>query len=299
MRESEGCDDMITVVGSLNVDLTTIVDRYPKLGETLMGNRFQTNFGGKGANQAIAAARLGGSVQMIGCVGSDSFGDSYKEYLQKQGIVANNVETVTEISTGTASITIADGDNSIIVVPGANFELTPSVIEAKREVIANSKIILLQLEIPMETVERVLEIAKEYHITTILNPAPFQSLPSHWWEMITYITPNEHEAVLLMEDKGFKESYKDKIIMTNGKAGVVYFENGMEKTIPAPSVQVADTTGAGDTFNGALAYFLNEGYELDEACKYAVHAASLSVTKFGAQGGMPTKEELKSFMTQD
>ncbi|HWO78516.1 MAG TPA: ribokinase [Bacillus sp. (in: firmicutes)] len=287
---------MITVIGSLNIDLVTSVERYPKLGETLLGNDFQTKYGGKGANQAVAAARLGGAVQMVGCVGSDSYGDNYRSYLKGEGILIDNVEPVTHTSTGTASITIAEGDNSIIVVPGANFALTPDVIESKKEVIANSQVILLQLEIPMETVEKVLEIAKENDVVTILNPAPFQTIPAHWWDMITYITPNEHEAAMLMESADFKQGYKEKIIMTNGSKGVVFYQDGMEQMVPAPKVEVVDTTGAGDTFNGALAYFLHEGKVLNEACRFAVGAASLSVTKFGAQGGMPTLEELKSFM---
>ncbi|MET3696963.1 ribokinase [Bacillus oleivorans] len=290
---------MITVIGSLNIDLVTSVDRYPKLGETLLGSNFQTKYGGKGANQAVAAARLGGTVRMVGCVGSDSYGDDYRSYLQNEGVLVDNVEPVTHTSTGTASITIAEGDNSIIVVPGANFALTPEVIEAKKDAIANSKVILLQLEIPMETVEKVLEIASEHKVITILNPAPFQPIPAHWWNMITYITPNEHEAAMLMESPDFKEEYKEKIIMTNGSKGVVFYQDSKEQLIPAPKVEVVDTTGAGDTFNGAFAYFLHEGKGLDEACRYAVRAASLSVTKFGAQGGMPTLEELKSFMDQN
>ncbi|MEK0291241.1 ribokinase [Caldifermentibacillus hisashii] len=287
---------MITIVGSLNIDLITKVGRYPKLGETLLGSGFQTKFGGKGANQAVAVRKLGGEVQMIGCVGSDSYGNDYRTYLQKEGISIDNVEPVTHTSTGTATIIVAEGDNSIIVVPGANFALTPEMIESKKDAIAKSEVVVLQLEIPMETVEKVLEIAKENNVITILNPAPFQSIPSHWWKMITYITPNEHEAAQLMKDVHFKEAYKEKMIMTNGSKGVLYYRNGKEYKISAPKVQVVDTTGAGDTFNGAFAYFLHEGYNLEETCKFATSAASLSVTKFGAQGGMPTLEELQKFM---
>jgi ribokinase len=287
---------MITVIGSLNIDLTTVVSRYPKIGETLLGSTFETKFGGKGANQAVASARLGGSVQMIGCVGDDSFGIRYKENLRLEGIQIDHVKTIPGVSTGTASITVADGDNSIIVVPGANFSLTPEIIEEKQQVIANSSIVIIQLETPMETVEKVLEIAKAHDIVTILNPAPYQAIPAHWWDMITYITPNEHEAAQMMEDMELKEVVKEKMIMTNGKNGVVFYKDIKPYNVPAPKVVAVDTTGAGDTFNGALASFLHEGYELEEACQYAVHAASLSVTKEGAQGGMPNLEELFHFM---
>lgn len=287
---------MITVIGSLNMDLTTIVDQYPKLGETLIGKKFQTNFGGKGANQAIAAARLGGQVQMIGCVGEDTFGEEYKSHLKKEGIVTDNIKTVSSHTTGTASITIAENDNSIIVVPGANFELKPEHIHSCKNVIRDSDLVLLQLEIRMDTVETALQLASEYGVKTIVNPAPFQPIPNHWWDMITYLTPNEHEAEALMKSENFKEEYKEKLIITLGEKGCIYFENGKEVQIPASQVEVIDTTGAGDTFNGALAYFINKGLSLKDACFYAVQAASLSVTKFGAQGGMPTLKELEDFI---
>ncbi|MEH7385794.1 ribokinase [Bacillus sp. JJ1521] len=288
---------MITVIGSLNVDLMTTVNRYPRLGETLLGKTFQRNFGGKGANQAVAAARLGGAVRMIGCVGQDLFGEEYISHLNKEGILIDNVEPVTHASTGTASIFITEGDNLIVVVPGANFELTPEKIEKYKEIISQSNILLIQLEIPMETIEKVLEIAQEFGIRVILNPAPFRSIPSHWWDTITYLTPNEHEAECLMQEDSFKEEYREKLIITRGNKGLSFFNHGTEIEISAPKVEVVDTTGAGDTFNGALTHFLNEGYSLKEACQYAVHAASLSVTKAGAQGGMPSLQELQDFIT--
>ena len=287
---------MITVIGSLNIDLTTVVDHYPRLGETYIGNKFNKHYGGKGANQAVAIARLGGSVRMIGCVGDDSFGKEYTSYLKNENIIIDNVVPVTHSSTGTASIIIADNDNLIIVVPGANYELTPEKIEQLREVISQSSIILMQLEIPLETIEAVLQIAKEYDVKVVLNPAPFQPIPAHWWDMITHMTPNEHEAESLMQDPSFKQEYKDKLIITQGGNGITFYENGIAKTIPAPKVDVVDTTGAGDTFNGAFTYFLDEGYSLEQACQFAVRAASLSVTKMGAQSGIPTMEELTQFI---
>ncbi|WP_199794878.1 ribokinase [Paenibacillus faecalis] len=286
---------MITVIGSLNMDLISIVDRYPKLGETIIGKEFHQNFGGKGANQAVAAARLGSSVNMIGRVGEDSFGTQYLSHLKNECINIDNVEPVTQTSTGISSITITEGDNLIVVVPGANYELTPVDIDACKEQIESSNVILLQLEIPMETVARVLEIASNKGITTILNPAPYQEFPSEWWDMITYLTPNEHEAEMLMNSPSFCEKYKEKLIITKGKQGIAYHKNGKDIFIKAPEVQVEDTTGAGDTFNGALSCFLDKGYEFHDACYHAAFAASLSVTKFGAQGGMPSLQELKDF----
>jgi len=287
---------MITVVGSLNIDLISTVDRFPKPGETLIGSEFRTSFGGKGANQAVAAARLGGTVQMIGCVGDDPFGHEYLTYLKKEGILVDRVKPVTHVSTGTAHIVLAQGENSIIVVPGANFQLAPEDIDRMKDALEKSDIILMQLETRLDTVERVLFWAERFGIRTILNPAPFQPIPDGWWEMITYLTPNEHEAEALMKSATFKEEFLEKLIITLGKKGAVYHEKGRKIEIPAPQVDAADTTGAGDTFNGALAHFLSEGLSLGEACRYAVHAASLSVTKPGAQGGMPTRAQLESFM---
>lgn len=287
---------LITVIGSLNIDLTTTVDRYPNLGETVIGTKFEQNFGGKGANQAIAASRLGSTVAMVGRVGDDLFGNQYLSHLSKELINIDNVEPVTHSTTGTATIVITEKDNLIIVVPGANYGLTPKDIDACQEQIKKSNIVLLQLEIPIATVGRVLEIAFEHGVTTILNPAPFQELPAEWWDRITYLTPNEHEAAMLLKSPGFRENYKEKLIITNGKHGVFYYENGREVHIKAPLVQTVDTTGAGDTFNGALSSFLDQGYAFHDACYYATYAASLSVTKFGAQGGMPTIKELKQFI---
>ena len=287
---------MITVVGSLNMDLITIVGRFPEPGETIMGMDFKQSFGGKGANQAVAAARLGSSVRMIGRVGDDAFGRRYVRHLAQESIFVDHVEPVTHLPTGTASIIVAEGNSTVLVVPGANDKLSPSDLESCKEQIEGSDILLLQLEIPMETVAKALDIAAKSKVTTVLNPAPFQDIPEDWWERITYLTPNEHEAEMLVNSPGFKEEYYDKLIITRGKEGIFYFRNGEKHHIPAPEVEVVDTTGAGDTFNGAFCSFLDRGYSFYDACHYATHAASLSCTKLGAQGGMPTMEELMQFM---
>ncbi|MEQ6390283.1 ribokinase [Bacillaceae bacterium S4-13-58] len=287
---------MITVIGSLNMDLVTTSPRYPKLGETVLGSDFQTIFGGKGANQAVAANRVGASVQMIGRVGEDAFGKDYLKYLSDKGISIGSVEPVTHSPTGVASITVADHDNAIIVVPGANFDVTPSVIESYEERIANSEWLLLQMEIPMESIDKAIEMAYQHGTKVVLNPAPFQPIPASWWEKITYVTPNEHEADLLVRDEQFEERFLEKLIITLGEKGVCFYQDGNKKTIAAPSVTPVDTTGAGDTFNGALVSSLDRGLSLQESCLFAVHAATLSILKFGAQTGMPTKEEVEDFL---
>lgn len=291
----------ITVIGSINMDIVTSTNILPKMGETVLGKAFHTIPGGKGANQAVAAARLGADVTFIGCVGDDLFGKELKQHLKQQGINVENVEPVTETSTGTASITLYDGDNNIIVVPGANYHVTPKYIEGLEKIIAESDVVLLQLEIPLETVERTVEIARRHKATIILNPAPIQPLSKELLSKVDYITPNEHEQEMLLTsfewaDEERKEIIK-KCIVTKGSKGVSILKED-EFKIPSFNVDVVDTTGAGDTFNGALAYCLSIGYELEEACRFANATAALSVTKFGAQGGMPTLQEVEEFLQQ-
>ncbi|MBH5320483.1 ribokinase [Paenibacillus sp. GSMTC-2017] len=284
----------ITVVGSINMDLVTITSQVPKVGETLFGQHFQMNPGGKGANQAVAAARLGAHVQLIGCVGQDRFGTDLVEHLQKEGVNVANVEPVTEI-TATATIIVSHGDNSIIVVPGANNYVTAAFVESKREVIANSDLLIVQLETPLEGVMKAVEIAKENGVTVILNPAPIQDLPSELIRNIDYVTPNEHEQMLLKQNREEDELY-GKLIVTKGSQGVSLTEEGKELIIPAYKIDVVDTTGAGDSFNGGLAVGLTKGLSLREACEYGNAVAALSTTKLGAQTGMPTAEEVEAFI---
>ncbi|WP_335871128.1 ribokinase [Bacillus sp. 2205SS5-2] len=289
---------MITVLGSINMDLVTVTSRDPNLGETIMGDRFSTIPGGKGANQAVAAAKLGSHVQMIGRVGSDLFGEEYMEHFKKQGISTEYVEPVTGGTTGIASITVYEGDNKIIVVPGANKYLTPEVVAEHEEVILNSDWLLLQLEIPPESVEMALEIAYKGGVKVILNPAPFASLPKKWIKLATYLTPNEYEAAQLFNlyehDAECFALLKEKIVITKGSQGVMIYEGDQEVLIPTLKVEAVDSTGAGDTFNGALAVGLSEGMTLKEACYFAARAAALSVTKFGAQSGMPNRADLET-----
>jgi ribokinase len=289
----------ITIIGSINMDLVTSTNVIPKGGETILGNSFHTIPGGKGANQAVAAARLGADVTMIGCVGDDSFGQNLRDHLNHQGINTENVESVPNMASGIASITLSEGENRIIVVPGANNYVTPEFINKNEESIANSSMLLLQLEIPLVSVIRAAELAKKHHVPIILNPAPIQRLPKELLEMVDYLTPNEHEQEMLFASLNGTEreleKLKEKCIVTKGAKGVVVHQNG-ELEIPSFQVEVVDTTGAGDSFNGALAVALCEGFELVEACQFANAVGAISVTKLGAQSGMPTRKEVEEFL---
>ncbi|RXZ01440.1 ribokinase [Fictibacillus sp. S7] len=284
----------ITVVGSINMDLVTLSEKVPKMGETLLGQEFRTIPGGKGANQAVAAAKLGADVRMVGCVGDDVFGTELLEHLKKQGVDVSHVDKVSG-STGTATILVSEGDNSIIVVPAANHSVTPLLVEKKRDAIAGSDFLLVQLEIPLESVQKAVSIAKENGVKVILNPAPIQELSEELLQQTDYITPNEHELERLLQDRD-QASIQDKIIVTKGSEGLTFYQNNEEVNIPSYSVEVKDTTGAGDSFNGGLAVGLSQGLSLQEACRYGNAVAALSTTKLGAQTGMPTKEEVEQFI---
>jgi ribokinase len=288
----------ITVIGSINMDLVTQTKSVPKMGETVMGLSFHTIPGGKGANQAVAAAKLGADVKMIGLVGDDAFGKEYIDYLKSQQIDVTNVQPVTDEKTGIATILLADGDNSIIVVPGANNKLTPEHVDAHEQVIANSDLLLLQLEIPIESVERAAQLAKKHGVKVVLNPAPFQRLTKTLLENVDYITPNEHEADLLLKDAEEPQLFLNKLIVTRGSKGASYIENNQGFYVESYKVDVIDTTGAGDTFNGALSVALLEEKPLGEACQFACAAAALSVTKLGAQSGMPNRNEVETLLKE-
>jgi ribokinase len=290
----------VTVFGSINMDLVTSTTQIPKVGETVLGHSFHTIPGGKGANQAVAAARLGADVTMIGAVGNDSFGETLVEHLTNQGINTENIMIVKDTSTGIASIIVSEAENSIIVVPGANHHVTPEVIEKYEDKIVNSNILLLQLEIPLESVIRVVGLAKKHGIRTILNPAPIQKLPKKILEMVDYLTPNEHEQTLLFASIDGTdleiEKLKEKCIVTKGAKGVMIYKNRKEIEIPSLQVEAVDTTGAGDSFNGALATALCDGLDIEEACRFANIVGAISVTKLGAQTGMPTKKEVEELL---
>ena len=286
----------VTVIGSSSMDLVVTSNIRPGAGETVLGESFKTVPGGKGANQAVAAARLGADVSMIGCVGEDHYGKAILENFKSNGVSVKNVKPVTDSDSGTAHIILAEGDNSIVVVKGANDYITPDYVEKAKEKIKEADIVLIQQEIPEETVEYVAELCQELKVPLLLNPAPARPLKAEVIEQVSYITPNEHEAELLFEGKEKEEvlkQYPNKLFITEGKQGVRYFNGEKEVLVPSYQVETIDTTGAGDTFNAALAVALAERMGFEKGIQFANRAASLSVTKFGAQGGMPTRKEVE------
>ncbi|AIZ61751.1 ribokinase [Bacillus sp. WP8] len=286
----------IVVVGSCSMDLVVTSDKRPNAGETVLGESFKTVPGGKGANQAVASARLGADVYMVGRVGDDAYGQEILSNLQTQGVRISHMKPVTEMESGTAHIILAEGDNSIVVVKGANNEVTPDYVNDALSTIDDIGMVLIQQEIPEETVEAVCSICSEKEIPVILNPAPARKVSQQVLNQAAYITPNEHEAVLMFDGLPIEDvlrQYPNKLLVTEGKNGVRYFDGSKEVLVPGVPVEAVDTTGAGDTFNGALAVALTEGKSLYDALAFANLAASMSVTKFGAQGGMPTREELE------
>ncbi|WP_066172726.1 ribokinase [Bacillus marinisedimentorum] len=290
----------ITVIGSINMDVVTSTDRFPDQGETVPGTDFATVPGGKGANQAVAAARLGADVHMIGRVGDDVFGQNLREHLLNEGIHVDGVQTAEGCSTGIATILLTEGDNRIVVVPGANHELTADDAAQYEDMMADSDLVMLQLEIPLDTVISIAAAAKKLGTPVLLNPAPIQPLPERLLRDVTYITPNEHELGVLLGSAG--EEYRDgllkKLIVTKGAEGVVYFVGSREAAVPGYQVEAMDTTGAGDTFNGAFAVAVSKGMSVAAACRFGNAAAALSVKKLGAQGGMPVTEEVRAFLNE-
>lgn len=285
---------MITVIGSINVDMVTTTALVPEQGQTVAGKDFQIKPGGKGANQAVAAARLGADVNMIGKVGQDAYGEEMLRVLTEENVTASMVEAAPGVSTGTANIIVSNQDNRIIVVPGANHEVTPAYVERFTEEILKSDLVLVQFEIPLETVRYILDLCSKHKIPVVVNPAPAAELPDEYWRKATYITPNETEAAQLFSKPDAE--LRQKLIITKGEHGVIYYENDREKQLPAYTVQPVDTTGAGDTFNGAFCVALSEGKSVEAAIDFANAAAALSIQKFGAQAGMPTHSEVLQFI---
>lgn len=288
----------IAVVGSINMDMTVSAERIPAKGETVYGTELVNIPGGKGANQAVAAAKLGADVIMFGCVGDDSIGRAMIKNLEISGVNTKYVRNVSGVSTGTAIITVGENDNTIVVVPGANEYVTKDYVDNIKDVLLMSDIVLLQHEIPQETIEYVIRICAENNVRTLLNPAPARQISSDILEIVDYITPNEHEAEIIFgyinADK-MMEKYPEKLIITQGQAGVSVCEkNGKMHRIPARKARVVDTTGAGDTLNGAFAVEISKGKKVSEALVFANVAASLSTEKYGAQTGMPSLLEVEN-----
>lgn len=286
----------ILVIGSINADLVFTSSKRPNPGETIMGEDFKIIPGGKGANQAVAAARLGSKVGFIGCIGNDENGKMLIENFKRNNVETKYINVVEDNPSGVANIIIAEGDNSIIVVPGANYSITKDIIDKNTDIIKSSKVILLQQEIPIDVVEHIVDICHQNKVKTILNPAPASKIKSSIVEKVNYLTPNEHEAKLIFEDLDIDEmlkSYPEKLIITEGAKGVRYSNGNEIIKIPTLKVKALDTTGAGDTFNGAFATGIARGQDLQEIIKFANKAAAVSVTKFGAQSGMPYLKEIE------
>lgn len=284
---------MITIIGSINMDIAIQTTIFPKQGETVLGNLFTTIPGGKGANQAVAAARLGSDVQIIGAVGKDAFGTELYMNLKNENVHVEGIQK-TDNSTGIANILLHNNDNRIIVVPGANFDVDQKMIDANLELIKQSALVMLQLEIPVETIEYVLKVCEDLAIPVLLNPAPAANFKQEWIDKVSYLTPNETECeVMFGEDyETVLKQYPNKIIVTLGGEGAAYFDGNQIIRVAGYKTKAVDTTGAGDTFNGAFAHAIIEGKSIEEAVRFANITASLSVEKFGAQGGMPRIEDV-------
>ncbi|PKB22703.1 ribokinase [Janthinobacterium sp. 64] len=301
---------MIVVIGSINMDLVLRVPRMPLPGETLTGGAFRTIPGGKGANQAVACARLSGKVAgaqqvaMVGCVGDDAFGATLRAALVGDGIIDSHITTLPGIASGIASILVDDnGQNSIVIAGGANDLLSPAHIDAAKELIEQADIVVLQLETPMATVVHAIKLARSLGKTVVLNPAPAASLPQGVLELVDYLIPNEIEAAMLagVSPDGadaaalaaaLQKLGSDNVIITLGSKGVHAALYGGDFTFPAEAVQAVDTTAAGDTFIGGFVAGLASGMDEAEAIGQGQRAAAWSVTKPGAQTSIPHLHEL-------
>jgi ribokinase len=295
----------IVVVGSTNMDMVVKTSHIPTHGETVLGGAFFMNPGGKGANQAVAVARLGGNVLFVSKIGNDVFGKQAAQLFAAEGINTSCILSDATLPSGVALITVdAAGENSIVVAAGANANLLPPDIEGALNEINSAGIILLQLEIPLETVEYVAGYAASNDIKVILNPAPAAVLPAQLLSHVDIITPNVTEASMIAGIKVSDiETAKqaatriqglgaDNVVITMGSAGALVLEGTVFTHVPAPKVQPVDTTAAGDTFNGALAVALSEHKSLPDAVRFACEAAALSVTRLGAQSSIPYRHEL-------
>lgn len=283
------------------MDMTVQAERIPLKGETLKGENLQYIPGGKGANQAVAMAKLGADVVMFGCVGKDAAGESLCKNLKDMGVDTTYIKEIEGTPTGLAIITVGENDNTIVVVAGANNEVSIDYVRSIQDALLKCDIVLLQHEIPQETIEYVIGFCHENGIQIVLNPGPARPVKKEILEKVTYLTPNEHETVILFgKERTFEElmkQYPEKLIITQGSRGVsTCLESGEMLLVPARKANVVDTTGAGDTLNGAFTVAITEGKSIKDALEFANTAASLSTEKFGAQGGMPTYDEVKRAM---
>jgi len=296
----------VVVIGSLNMDLVVRAPRLPKGGETLAGHDFATAPGGKGANQAVAAARLGARVAMIGCVGADPYGDFLTRSLVQEGIDCRGVSVAAEVPTGIASILVDDqGQNAIVIVAGGNGELSAAHLQAQESLLDQAKLVIAQLEVPLATVGAALARAHALGKTVILNPAPATGpLPADWYAHIDYLVPNESEASLLtglpVDNLAQAEAAARQLVaagarqvlLTLGGQGLLQVTADSCRHHPATPLKAVDTTAAGDTFLGGFAAGLAEGLSVEAAIALGQQAAAIAVTRPGAQPSIPTRQEL-------
>lgn len=298
----------IIVVGSINLDLVVGAERIPGVGETITGKTFNTFFGGKGANQAVAAAKLRYPVAMVGCVGTDAFGEQLRGGLRDAGVDTSGVSVV-EGPSGVALITTSSrGENNIVVVPGANGHLEPAMLERAAPLLQRAGMILTQLEIPLHTVDYLAQFAERNDIPLMLDPAPVHDLPASLLRRVTWITPNETEAQELLKTRFagdgdyhlaaeslLSRGPKNVLLKLGTRGAVVAQQNGAKETVPAFPVNAVDTTAAGDAFNGGFSVGLMKGMNAVESARFAAAVAAISVTRPGAQPSMPTLEEVELF----
>lgn len=303
----------ICVVGSVNLDLNTYADRLPGPGETIHGRKFTTGYGGKGANQAVMAARLGGAVTLVARIGSDLFGHDMLEYFRREKIDTRHVTPTEGTSTGTAVITIdAVGRNTIVVTPGANGLLTTADVQIAKAAIETARVLVCQQEVPAEVNLTALRIATEADVPIIYNPAPVgNGMPEKAYRLATVLCPNEHETALLTgmpvrtqaeAELAARELLKHgprSVVLTLGERGCLVVTGQEVTAIPAPVVQAVDTTGAGDAFIGSLAFFLARGNDLISAAQRATQIAALSVQLPGTQTSFPHAADLPALLREE
>ncbi|HBE9082464.1 ribokinase [Serratia fonticola] len=301
----------LVVLGSINADHILNINQFPQPGETVIGQQYKVAFGGKGANQAVAAGRSGADIVFIACVGEDDIGERIRQQLATDRIDTQPIEAITGSTTGVALIFVnAEGENVIGIDAGANAAVTPDYLNRYRQRVIDADALLMQLESPLETVIAAAKLAKQHQTQVILNPAPACELPDELLAMIDMITPNETEAQRLtgiavnndadaeraaniLHDKGI-----GCVIITLGSRGVWLSENGKGKLVPGFKVKAVDTIAAGDTFNGALVTALLEGKVMSDAVRFAHAAAAIAVTRPGAQPSVPWREEIDAFLQQ-
>lgn len=303
--------DKIVVIGSLNMDLVGCAPRIPVVGETVTGHKYFSEPGGKGANQAYAAAKLGGRVAMLGRVGSDDFGREMRANLERVGCDVRGLLTIPDSISGIALIFVADtGQNSIIIVPGANNRFSPEDVDGAQEYLQGAALVLLQLENPLPTVLAAARAARRAGARVILDPAPARTVPEELFELSDIITPNETEAAILADlppgslnpEQALAIAHKLQarkartVVVKLGEQGCMLVDHARSQLVAAPAVKAVDTTAAGDVFNAGLAVALGEGLDLALACKFANSAAALSVTRLGTQAASPTRAEVDAFV---